>query len=452
MNLFSRLEKYKSTSKVSPEENFFTEGFAHIIISHISLSKEIFQLAAIKITERTIIRTQQMIPPNSFIDLYVENEKSKALIEVKLAADLNQYEDDLGNTYDQLMKYAHHLEGDDKVILMAYKAEIEIIKKSKYAFNLAFISWEQIHQIFSNHIDQTLLIRQFTLFMEAKSMNFFSGLNQNFFKSIGASDSLQLKTESAVRKQFKELCQEILQSLTQQDESWRLFIYSYDTTKKRYYCHFQNPTSNSLGLNINVEATPSGLGVLVWIPYWKFRKSAKLKEQGKINSIEICKLLDHYNTDQNTLNNELYKILNSIDSSYHISLHIKQYEHLKSSAKKAQGMQKGHDVELLKLNKGNTLIPNNRDNTLMMDRSKEVYDNTKVKTSIETITRSQIEILVKMLYEQNESYSDLKKFLIIKKNYPAKYVGESFKQMTKTIRDNVLDFHKIILKLNSLNY
>lgn len=408
MNIFSRLEKYKPSAKVTPEENFFTEGFAYLLTSDKKLAKEVFRGMGILINEQTVISTQQMLPPSSYIDLYIENEGSRALVEIKLAADLNKYENEIGETYDQLTKYSAHIGPNDKVILFAYDADIERIKSKKYSFKLAYRSWEQIHTIMVKHQNKSDLTKQFITFMEAKSMNQFSGLKEEFFLSIGAKNDFSAKADSAIRKQFNELCQEIFANLKKKEKSWKVFIYSYDTLKKRYYCHFQNPESNRLGLNINVEATPNGIGVLVWIPYWKFRESSNLKDQGKINSLEICKLLDHFKANQNDLKEKLHDILNGIDSNYHISLHVKQYEHIKTSQKKAQGMQKGHDVELLKLNKGNTLIPSTKDNTLMIDQAKEVYDDTKSKTSIDNISKSQVSALVELLYEKDTEYSNLK--------------------------------------------
>jgi len=86
----------------------------------------------------------------------------------------------------------------------------------------------------------------------------------------------------------------------------------------------------------------------------------------------------------------------------------------------------------------------------MIDRSKEVYDNTKTATFIHSISKSQIGILVDMLYEKSEAYSNLKKFLIIRKDYPSKYVRESKVKVTSVLRNNIIDFQKIIMQLNRL--
>ena len=290
-NLFVKLQKYKPSAKITPEENFFTEGLAYILNTEQKLAKLLFGRIGFLIDSNTIIRTQQMIPPSSIIDVYIENKKGRALVEVKLAADLNAYEDDLGDTYDQLVKYSRHLTGTDTVVLLAYEKDILRTKKNKYDFNLEFISWEEVHKVFAKHRLKSLVLNQFIEFMETKSMNYFKGLENNFFQSIGQQDEVTLKTETAVRKEFEEMLHGVWDQLKKKEDSWKLHIYSFDSTKGRYYSHFQNPISNNLGLNINVEATVQGVGVLIWMPSWKFRKSEKSTEQGKINSEEIVRLL-----------------------------------------------------------------------------------------------------------------------------------------------------------------
>lgn len=449
MSLLSRLEKYKPTSNVSPEENFFTEALTYTLESDHKLTKELLRELNLRIKGDIIFSTQNYISNDSIIDLLIEDDEKRILIEIKLAADLNKYEDEIKGTIDQLEKYQKLLNSKDSIVLFAYQDYIDTIDSNKYSFQVKFLSWEKIHDLISKRKILSPIQEEFIQFMKYKSMSYFEGLGFDYFKSIGTDQRVSIKAPSAVRKQFNDLCQEVLKELKISSASWTNYIYSFDYSKNRFYSHYQNPEKNNLGLNINLETTPDGIGVLIWIPYWSIGNREAYKDQGKINSKAILHVFDKYSKDKELLAEKLQVIFNDLDSSFLVSLHAKQYEHLKSSTKKAQGMQKGYSIKLIEINKGNTLIPRQNDNTLMLDIRKEVYDNVKDLTSIHEVSKIQLKALVDLLYDSGD-YKGLRKSIILKKQFPISYCQERGELITQDIQYVISEFNEIIRKLNLL--
>ena len=381
-DIFSKLEKYKRTEKIHPEENYFTEAFAYILNRNKNICIELTNKITdgmMQLNKRHLkIKTQEHYGKDSIIDIVIKDNTNLLFIEIKLKADLNVYKE-YEQTIDQIEKYYAVFErvADFKnkiVVLLAYEDAINEIKKKRKDYanseNIFLISWNSIYKIlFGSTKSEDCILPMFREFMKEKGMSNFEGFKKDIFLSLGYDkEELIVKEEFVIKKYFESFSKGLYEYLNKNDnDKWKYFTYSFDRTNNRIYNHFYFEENNLLGLNINTILTGEGISTHIWLPLWDAKYDENKEKQGKINQKELKRIIYNYKDNACDIAEKFYDIFEKLDVTFSMSLNAKQYEHKKLSDKKAQGMQKGHNSPILTIENGSNLIFSKKDNSLLID-------------------------------------------------------------------------------------
>lgn len=458
-DIFTTLSKYKITENVTPEENYHTEALAYVLKKNKKIAKILFEkICNNKFTlnpKKIKISTQKAIGHDSIIDLYINDHETELLIEIKLGAALNEYETEDHITINQLEKYAIRARNthykNTFIILLAYENYINSIKDKRFPENVFLSSWEEIFQAFKKYSNDGL-IKMYLNYMKGKGMNKFDGFDSNIFRSIGFhEEDFLYKEDQIIKKQFEEFTSSVAYRLNKIDTTkWAFFNYPMDKARHRVYNHFFFKDKNPLNLNINTEINDAHLSIHIWLPVWKASASESKKDQGKIDQNSLYKKVFSYKHNHEELSKKLHNIFNAVSLTFDVSLNIKQYEHLKKSKKKAQGMQKGLASEIIKISKGSSLILGVRDKSLLTDNTKEVYDDLSTKTKFSSLNYDQIKSLVDQLFYKGKNTRNIRKYILIQKKLPIKYVIDQKEKIVEKTAAAILEFKQILVSINNL--
>lgn len=470
-DLFTALSKYKVHDKLNPEENYCTEAFAFILKKDKRLASKLFNTILndrIKLSPNYLsILTQVYQGKDSVIDLLIKDNKNLIFIEIKLRSKIIEY-----GAEDQIEKYLKILNKTNYknkfLVVLTYEGDKEKIDKTKYSNifnidNLVLESWENIYKFLSENKKNDEIIKMFLNYMGYKGMAIFNGFNKSYFTSLRyAEDDFTFNEEFVLKKYFEEFTNSICNKINSKDlnTDWRQYIYPMDKSSKKIANHFYFTKDNKLNLNINTEVNENGLLTRIWLPLWKSKYTIEKQGVGKIDQTELRNRLFAYKNKIDELSKIFYDLFISIELTFYCSLSIKQYFHKKtkegSKKKKAQGMQKGHYAEIIRVNKGSQLIFSKKNISLLSDyeNNKEIFDNLSNETKYFDINEEQIKTVFQYIFNKSMlsflNQANPKLALVFEKHLPIEFIESSEDQIIDRIVEIILQLKKIIIKLNNL--
>lgn len=186
-NIFSRLYKYKPQYNMTPEENFFTEGFKFILELDPQLCDKFVKfISGESLFCPPFTLDSQVRYNNSIIDLELTDKNNKKLlVEIKVSAHENRYIEEEGGDYGQIEKYLR-LNLGHVCFISNRNSDIEI--KSNGDTYLGQFQWFQIYELVEEHYKSKTDISELSSYFVINFLKFMKDLDMQPFQGFTEKD------------------------------------------------------------------------------------------------------------------------------------------------------------------------------------------------------------------------------------------------------------------------